>query len=129
MSVRTAEDQVVVHEGRIREKPASEADCRAYLKSYEIQPAQTVTSVVVTNTATGKQVIATDIATQHFYPIPDHVVTAVLAKGDIMHCCGGFMVDEPLFAPYLGARIGTEDSITGLPVELTKRLLREAQEP
>ncbi len=49
-------DQVVAYDGRIREKPESPDVCRAYLRSYETAPACTVTSVVVTNTATGKQV-------------------------------------------------------------------------
>ena len=52
-------------------------------------------------------------------------MTQVIAKGDIMHCCGGFMVDEPLFLPYLSTRVGAEDSIIGMPLELTVRLLSE----
>ncbi len=37
------------------------------------------------------------------------VIAAVIAKGDIMYCCGGFMVDDPDFAPYLAARTGSVD--------------------
>lgn len=51
----------------------------------------------------------------------------MLAKGDIMSCCGGFMVDEPLLQPFLGERVGTEDEVIGLPLLLTQRLLSEAR--
>ena len=70
-----------------------------------------------------------DIAKQHFKPIPEDVVTQVLAKGDIFYCCGGFMIDEPLFEPYLGERVGSADSIMGLPVDLTLKLLEQARQP
>jgi septum formation protein len=73
----------------------------------------------------------------------------VLAKGDIMHCAGGtlgaglsesfvsysdflqigFMIDEPLFQPYLGTRLGDEDSVIGMPLKLTLRLLAQAGYP
>ena len=121
-------DQVIEFQGSIREKPDSEDECRAYLASYASHPATTVTSVVVTHTATRKQVHATDIASQAFLPIPREVVTAVLAKGDVLTCAGGFMIDEPLLEPYLGKRVGTAESIMGLPVHLLPGLLREVQE-
>ena len=35
------------------------------------------------------------------------------------------MVDEPLFWPYLTTRVGDEDSIIGLPMKLTLKLMRE----
>ncbi len=117
----------MAYQGRIREKPESEEECRRYLKSYETEPACTVTAVVVTNTASGKQVSGVDVAKQWFHAIPDDTVTRVIAKGDIMYCCGGFMVDEPDFAPYLHTREGTEDSIIGLPLQLTLKLIEDAQ--
>lgn len=102
---------------------------RAYLRSYVDTPATTVTAVVVTNCLNGAQESAVDIAEQRFMPIPDVVADEVIAKGDIMWCCGGFMIDEPLLAPYIGERVGTEDSIIGLPLEVTLRLLRAAGLP
>eukprot|EP00048_Salpingoeca_helianthica_P004104 m.73762 g.73762 ORF g.73762 m.73762 type:complete len:285 (-) comp13050_c0_seq3:21-875(-) len=121
-------DQVVWHEGRVREKPVSPAECHAYLQSYTRAPAQTVSSVVVTNARTRKQVHATDIAEQWFHAVPADVIDTVIAKGDIMECCGGFMIDEPLLAPYLGARTGTAESIMGLPVHLLPALIQAASE-
>jgi septum formation protein len=48
---------------------------------------------------------------------PDEVVTAVIAKGDILQCAGGFMIDKPLLFPYL-ERFGTRESVIGFPVHL-----------
>ncbi len=123
-----AVDQVVWHQGRVREKPETAEECRAYLESYTHTPAQTASTVVVTNARTKKQAYATDIAEQRFLPIPADVVDAVIAKGDIMQCCGGFMIDEPLFEPYLGERKGTPESIMGLPVHLLPGLIAAVQE-
>ena len=120
-------DQVVSYRGIIREKPSSEFECREYLRSYEHEPACTVTSVVVTNTALQTQFEGTSIARQWFHPIPDQIVDRVLAKGDIMYCAGGFMIDDPEFAPFLAQREGDEDSIIGLPLTLTLSLMRKAQ--
>lgn len=171
-----------MHDGKIREKPESGEECRAYLASYAASPACTVranypapgttgehfggqmghmvtlavvettshapthgwlcawwrlthlhvtvvqvTSVVVTNTITGHRVHGTDIARQHFRPIPDDVVDKLIAKGDIMYCCGGFMIDDPLLFPYLGEREGDEDSIIGMPLALLRDLISRAE--
>lgn len=51
-----------------------------------------------------------DVAKQHFDPIPEDVIDALIAKGDVLHSAGGFTVEDPLLAPFLGERIGTEDS-------------------
>jgi septum formation protein len=104
-------DQVLSVQGRIREKPADKDECRAYLRSYRDEPAVTVTALVVTNmAANGRRVQTVDVARQHFMDIPDDVINALIAKGDVLHSAGGFTVEDPLLAPYLGERQGTEDS-------------------
>ena len=47
-------DQVILYNGKIREKPSSEVECRRYLESYAIHPAISYCGVYVVNTATGK---------------------------------------------------------------------------
>ncbi|KAI9144653.1 inosine triphosphate pyrophosphatase-like protein [Paraphysoderma sedebokerense] len=125
-SLLITSDQVVVYDGRIREKPETEEECKKYLRSYAIHPAETVSAVVVTNTGTGKQCLGVDRAKQHFKDIPEQVMSELISKGDVMHCCGGFMIDDPILYPYLGRREGDEDSIIGMPLKLTRRLLEEA---
>jgi septum formation protein len=62
---------------------------------------------------------------QWFKPIPKDVVDELIEKGDVMWCCGGFVVDDPLIMPYLDKREGDEDSIIGLPMRLTRQLIAE----
>ncbi|KAI8913861.1 inosine triphosphate pyrophosphatase-like protein [Powellomyces hirtus] len=118
-------DQVVSCGGEMREKPKDEAECRRYLKGYESQPAETHSAVVVTNTSTGAVAEGVDVARQHFLPLPAHIIDALIAKRDVMYCAGGFMIDDPIMFPYLGAREGDEDSIIGMPLVLLKRLIEQ----
>ena len=103
----------------------SEEECREYLHSYAKEPATTVSAVVVTNTRTGKQAHRIDIASQVFLPIPEDIISQVIAKGDVLECAGGFMIDEPLLQPYLGERRGTAESIMGLPVHVLSDLFEQ----
>ena len=64
-----------------------------------------------------------DVAQQYFKPIPEEVIEALIAKGDVMYCCGGFMIDDVLIEPYLAERVGDEDSILGLPMKLLRELM------
>src|SRR5690348_10519592 len=103
-----------------------------------------VTLLEKANTKNGKQAQGVDVARQYFNPIPDSVIDALIAKGDVMFCCGGFMIDDRTFMytrvakglftklftlalvqPYLGRREGSEDSIIGMPIDLLARLLRQ----
>lgn len=120
-------DQVVVHNGVIREKPLSEAECRLFLESYAVAPAETWSGVYVINTRTGKCAMGVDVCTQHFKAIPSDVIERVVAKGQVMKCSGGFMIDEPMLEPYLGQIIGTPDSVIGMPVALLQTLLLTCQ--
>lgn len=121
-------DQVIHYQNTIREKPESSQQCREYLASYEKYPAVTVCGVVALNTRTGKMEKGYDIAKQHFKHIPPNIVDQLIAKGDIMHCAGGFMIDDPLIRPYLGEREGTEESIIGMPMHLVKELIAKCAE-
>ena len=56
------------------------------------------------------------------------IVDQLLAKGDVYHCCGGFLIDDPLIEPYLDKREGDEDSIIGLPMRLVNSLLEQLQQ-
>ena len=121
-------DQVINYQGTIREKPQSHDECRSYMKTYSAGwPAETVSGIRVVNTANGKSSDDVDIARQYFKPIPDEIVDALLRKGDIMHCAGGFMIDDPLLEPYLDRREGDEDSIMGMPMKLLAKLIAQVQ--
>ncbi|KAL6068469.1 Aminotransferase class V domain [Balamuthia mandrillaris] len=117
-------DQVVMCNGEVREKPTNAEHCKSYLRSYAQHPAQTICGVVVTNTSTGKRYEGVDIAVQHFKPIPEEAIQKLIDIGDVMHCCGGFVVEQ--MEEWLGALEGEIESVRGLPKALTLRLLQQA---
>eukprot|EP00173_Palmaria_palmata_P005143 Plantae.Rhodophyta-Palmaria_palmata.ctg8474.p1 GENE.Plantae.Rhodophyta-Palmaria_palmata.ctg8474~~Plantae.Rhodophyta-Palmaria_palmata.ctg8474.p1 ORF type:complete len:212 (+),score=26.73 Plantae.Rhodophyta-Palmaria_palmata.ctg8474:59-694(+) len=106
-------DQVLAFNGSIREKPEDASACRDYLRSYAEEPVVTVTALVVTNSsASGKRsrVEVVDIAKQFSHAIPENIIDALIAKGDVLYSAGGITVEDPLLAPYIRERVGTEDS-------------------
>jgi len=121
-------DQVAHFEGEIREKPKDKAQCRNWLRQYTSSPVRVCTAIVVTHTGTGQSVSGVCHASQQFLPtLNEEVIDAALEHGDIMKCCGGFIVDLPLMKPYLGAREGSEDEVIGMPKRLLTELLLKAQ--
>jgi septum formation protein len=119
-------DQVVVWRGTIREKPAYAEEARAFLRSYAEGPAETVTAVVVTHTATGLRRQGVDRATVWFRRIPEEVIAQVIARGEVFALAGGFSVTDPLLSAYIERVDGTVESVIGLPTALTHRLIRAA---
>ena len=119
-------DQVVVHEGRILEKPEGEAEARAFIAGYARAPAATVGSVVVTRLATGARAAALDLATIHMQPLPAADIDALIAEGEVFWCAGGLMVEHPLVAPRVTRIDGAQDSVMGLSAYLVVRLLLQA---
>ncbi len=121
-------DQVAVCNGTIREKPTNTAEAEAFLHSYSHHPAETITSVVVTNTETGKRFEGTDHAAVWFRFLPNDVIKQLIDEGDVFRCAGWFSVEGPLLKKYRERVEGTIDSIMGLPKHLVKELLCRAQE-
>ncbi|KAJ3191970.1 hypothetical protein HK101_007218 [Irineochytrium annulatum] len=118
-------DQVAVFDGKIREKPESEAEARMFLASYANHYAETRGGMVVVNLATGKRAEAIDVAKQHFNAVPASVIDKLIAQGTVYHCCGGFMIDDPLLVPCCGETVGDQDSIIGLSLRLLSKLIKE----
>lgn len=118
-------DQVVVCNGELREKPETEARAREYIESYSIYPATTITGVVVFNNDTGKQAEAVDTAEVFFKPLPDSMVDKLVEEGKIFHAAGGFIVEHPLVEPYVERIDGDINSVTGLPLEVTLKLIEK----
>lgn len=119
-------DQVVVWQGKIREKPVHAGQARAFLRGYAEGPAETVTAVVVTHTATGVRQQGIDRAMVWFRRIPEEVIAQVIAQGDVFAHAGGFSITDPLLEAYIERVDGTAESVIGLPAALTRQLLRAA---
>ncbi|CAM9276612.1 unnamed protein product, partial [Sphacelaria rigidula] len=116
-------DQVVVHEGRILEKPADENEVRRNIAGYARSPCRTVGSAVLTDLLTGQQVSGVDTAEISFAEIPDSVVAQLCQEGTVLQCAGGLMVEHELVKPYILKMDGTIDSVMGLSKSLVLRLL------
>ncbi len=116
-------DQVVIWNGTLREKPESKKQAKEYLASYGEFPAETVSAITVTNTKTGKQVEGVDTAKVFFQRIPQPIIELLVAEGKVMDMAGGFVIEDKRLRYYIDKIEGTEDSILGLPIELTKRLM------
>jgi septum formation protein len=119
-------DQVVVWQGMIREKPQHAEEARAFLRGYAEGPAETVTAVVVTHTATGLRQQGVDRAMVWFHRIPEEVIDQVIARGEIFAHAGGFSITDPLLSASIERVDGTAESVIGLPTDLTRQLLRAA---
>jgi len=124
-------DQVIVCDGVVREKPVDAAQCKSHLQSYGIlnKPAVCTSGIVVVSTKTLERFDGVDVAVQVINQVPDAVADALIAKGDIMYCAGSFVAEDPLLQPYLGDRTGEIESVQGMPVALTQRLLAQATSP
>jgi len=121
-------DQVIVFDGTIREKPETKEMAKHHLQSYGLtsKPAECTCGLVVANAKTRERFSGVNIAVQHFKEIPDAVADALIEKGEIMHCAGSFVVEDELMAPYVGPRTGEIESVQGMPVALTQKLLQQA---
>eukprot|EP01061_Rhynchopus_euleeides_P022250 TRINITY_DN36256_c0_g1_i1.p1 TRINITY_DN36256_c0_g1~~TRINITY_DN36256_c0_g1_i1.p1 ORF type:complete len:202 (+),score=71.86 TRINITY_DN36256_c0_g1_i1:146-751(+) len=115
-------DQVVKHEGAIREKPESPEENYAYLKSYTRDaPLCTCSAISVTHFPSERSEDGVDVVQLSFDGIPDDVIRETIAKGDTMTCCGGFTIED--LHPY-AVDLRPEDmpSIRGMPVGLLRSL-------
>jgi len=112
-------DQVVIWQGKILEKPENAEEARAFLRGYADDPAETVTAVVVANTATGVRRQGVDLARVWFRWIPGAVIDQVIAQGEIFAHAGGFSITDPLLSAYIDRVEGTAESVIGLPTALT----------
>lgn len=119
-------DQVVVCNGEIIEKPESAEEERRFLHLYAEHPSQTITSIVVTNTATGMRKEDIDTSTVWFLPFPDDIIECAIKEGKVFAWAGGYNIIDPLFAPYVKKIEGDSEGICALPWKLTKRLLDES---
>jgi len=77
----------------------------------------------VSNTLTGQTAEGVAVAKQYFKTIPRDRADALVQKGTIMYCAGGFAIEE--MEDLLLKREGERETVMGLPAELTRKLLSE----
>ena len=119
-------DQVVVCNGALREKPATAEQARHWIAGYAASPAQTNSAVVVHNVAAGRRVEGLDIARVYFRALPPDAVQELLDEGNVQRSAGAFLIEDHRFLCRVERMDGDIDSIMGMPLTLTARLIREA---
>ena len=121
-------DQVVVCNGNLHEKPANPEEAKLFLERYgQGHPAETVSAVVVTNTANGKKAEGVDIAKTFYNFVPAEAIAEFIKNGDPYTKAGGFAIQSPILQPYMNRIEGTEDSIMGMPLKLLEELFTKVQ--
>jgi septum formation protein len=116
-------DIVVSCNGKIFEKPSSDEEAKEYLRMCAKYSAETIGSVVVVNTKTGVRVQGTDICKIWFKDFPQDVIDEYVATRDPFLHAGGFDYEHPLLFPYLDRVEGEPESVIGLPMALTEKLI------
>ena len=94
-------DQVVVCNGIILEKPQDADEARRRIRDYAMYPMETVSSIVVINTQTGKRAEGVDVAKVYFKSIPEEVIEEAIKIGRIMHCSGAMRCEDKPFSDYV----------------------------
>ncbi|XP_047327686.1 7-methyl-GTP pyrophosphatase isoform X1 [Impatiens glandulifera] len=118
-------DQVVVYEGKVREKPSSKEEARQFIKGYSDGHAATVSSVSVTNLKTGVRKGEWDRVEIYFHTIPDNIIESLIDEGNVLHVAGALIIEHPMIVPYVKEVVGTTDSVMGLPIAVVERLMRD----
>ena len=127
-SILITGDQVVVWKGEVRGKPKDAEQAKHFLQTSIDYPPETLSALVVVNTATGKRASGADRVRTSFNPIPEDVINRVVAKGITMTTAGGFQVRDEDLKPYIEHMTGTQDSIEGFPLALLEKLMEEVAE-
>ena len=117
-------DQVVTCNGLVLEKPTSPEEAAMMIALYVKHPAQTVTAVSVTNTKTRERRSSVDLATVYFKPIPEHTLTQLSHDPIVMNSAGALVIEHAVFQLYLDHIEGEEQSVKGMPLELTQALIK-----
>jgi septum formation protein len=116
-------DQIVLFEGQVREKPTSADEAKLFLSSYSNKSVSTVSAVVVTHYPSGIRSGDIDVATVYWDAISDQVVEDVVSRGVTFNCAGGFRIEDEALNPLILSVDGALDSILGMPVQLTLKLV------
>lgn len=121
-------DTVLFCGDTLLEKPVSEEEEREWLKLYDGKKVFGFTSAVtVTNTKTGETREGFEDGEFTMGPFTDEIVDTWIAKGDYMQYAGGFTYMDPIFAQSYKHIRGGEDTLMGIPVEMTKKFLTELE--
>ncbi|EPS58347.1 hypothetical protein M569_16467 [Genlisea aurea] len=87
--------------------------------------AATVSSVIVSNLSNGLRKGNWDRVEIHFNDIPEEIIDSLIDEGIVLNVAGGLLIEHPLILPYVKEVVGETDSVMGLPVAVTRKLIEE----
>lgn len=119
-------DTITLVNGEIREKPENKEQAYQWLAELSQGTAQTqITSVVVTNTATGERREGVAEASAIFNPIPDEAVKEFVESGTAFNHAGAYAIQKEPFSSHIKEVKGEMETIIGLPKILAEKFLKE----
>lgn len=121
-------DQVVLFKGVVHEKPVDAAEAKRFLASYVDAPVEVCGAIVVVNTGTGTRVQALQSAKVYLKPLPEDFIEQYVQSGEALKGAGGFMIQNPIFAPYIERVEGSFDALVGLSKDVLQQLMHEASQ-
>ncbi|MFA5945352.1 MAG: Maf family protein [Patescibacteria group bacterium] len=121
-------DQVVLCEGKIREKAESREEAERFLKSYITHPLEVANGIVVVNTATGKRVQTVHRESISYDAGFAEVIPELLEAPDTMHCAGAIMTEHPLARKHIAMMTGTQAGFMGMPLDVVRGLIKNVEE-
>jgi septum formation protein len=121
-------DQVVLYDGKIREKPINEKEAEEFLQSYKNVPAEMLGAVVVVNTKTGERASGLQTSKVYLKPLPEQIISGHIKSGMALRGAGGFCMHDPIIKDYIDHVDGGFDSASGLSKKLVKRLMSKVSD-
>ncbi len=122
-------DQVVVFEGKVREKPANEQEAREFLTSYRSsKPIECVNGLVLERLGDpgSCRVVRVDVSTVQFRDdFTDDEVAVAVKEGHSMTAAGGCTLTDPIIGKWVKEIRGSAMSVEGFPVDTVTSMIKE----
>lgn len=115
-------DQVMVVDGKVREKPASKEEAYAFIATYEVMPQVATSATVVCNTVNGRRVCEVVEVSVTFDPIPQENIREFVETEQAHKYAGALAAEHPLFSPFVHVD-GEWEALMGLPKQKTLEMI------
>lgn len=122
-------DQIILFHGAIREKPVDMSEAASFISSYSGESVQTITAVVATHLPSRRQSSETDIATVYWRDFSSEDIENMLLNEHVLESAGGFLIEDINFARAIERIVGDRDSVLGLPMRTTIRVVKSVLNP
>jgi septum formation protein len=99
------------------------------LQQYSNDSIETIAGIVIYSRKIGESVEGFHVACSHFNEITDDKIDRIIARGDSLQCCGGFVIEDvDLNTCVKEINPGTMESVQGTHMPLVEHLLGSIRE-